>query len=130
MSRAHPCLLTADRDRGSASVWVLGLAAVLALAVTAAVLAGSAMVLRHKASAAADLSALAAASTALDGPTAACAAAAEVVAGMDAQLTSCTLSGRVAEVRVTVTADLGLVGEVTAEGFAWAGPVSSAPPAG
>ncbi|MGI8531468.1 MAG: Rv3654c family TadE-like protein, partial [Geodermatophilaceae bacterium] len=65
-------------ERGSAGVWLLGLCTVLALVATAAVLVGSAMVLRHRAAAAADLSALAAAGDVLAGETAACGRASTV----------------------------------------------------
>lgn len=111
-------------DRGSASTWLVGLCAVLILAVTASVLAGSAIVTRHRATAAADLSALAAAGSALEGRDAACAAAAEIAVGMGADVVSCDLAGVVATVRVAVSAELGVVGHVTAEASARAGPVS------
>lgn len=111
-------------DRGSASIWLLGLTSVLALAVVAAVLAGSAMVLRHRAGAAADLAALAAASKAVEGQDAACAAAAGVASAMGGTLRSCSLSGLVADVEVVTGADLGLVGRVEATGRARAGPVT------
>ncbi|MBA3252411.1 MAG: hypothetical protein H0T66_19390 [Geodermatophilaceae bacterium] len=112
------------RERGSASIWVLGLSAVLVLAVVAAVLVGSAITLRHRAAAAADLAALAAAGRALDGQAAACAAATQVAVGMKARVDACTLTGLVAEVWVTAAADLGLVGRVGAQAAARAGPVS------
>lgn len=115
--------MTRRGDRGSAGVWLLGLCSVLVLAATAAVLVGSAMVTRHKAIAAADLSALAAAVKALEGEESACAAAAGIAAAMDAQLVSCGLSGLVAEVGVAVSAELGVVGLATAHASARAGPV-------
>lgn len=113
-----------DRDRGSASIWLLGLTSVLVLTVVAAVLAGSAMVLRHRANAAADLAALAAATAAIEGRDAACALAADVAAGMGAELTECALDGFVAAVAVATSADLGVVGTVAAEARARAGPVT------
>ncbi|MGI8530526.1 MAG: Rv3654c family TadE-like protein [Geodermatophilaceae bacterium] len=112
-------------DRGSAGVWLLGLCSVLVLAATAAVLVGSAMVTRHKAIAAADLSALAAAGKAWEGTESACAAAADIATSMGAQLTSCSLSGVIAEVSVAVSVELGVVGLATAEASARAGPVES-----
>ncbi len=110
-------------DRGSASVWLLGLCSVLVLAAVAAVLLGSALVTRHRAIAAADLSALAAAATALEGAGPACAAAAGIATSMGAELTACALSGVVADVTVTVTAELGVVGLASARASARAGPV-------
>lgn len=113
-------------DCGSAGVWLLALCSVLVLAVTAAVLVGSALVTRHKATAAADLSALAAAGKALEGEGASCAAAADIATSMGAQLTACSLAGVVADVTVTVSADLGVVGLTTAHASARAGPVAYA----
>lgn len=109
-------------DRGSAGVWLLGLCSVLALAATAAVLVGSALVTRHKAIAAADLSALAAAGKALEGEESACAAAVDIATSMGARLTACSLSGVIADVTVTVSAELGVVGLATAQASARAGP--------
>lgn len=109
-------------ERGSAGVWLLGLCSVLALAATAAVLVGSALVTRHKAIAAADLSALAAAGKAIEGEETACAAAAGIAGSMDARLTACSLTGVVADVTVTVTVELGVVGLATARASARAGP--------
>lgn len=123
-----PCRATrARRERGSASIWVLALSAVLAVAVVAAVLVGSAITLRHRAAAAADLSALAAAGRALEGQAAACAAAADIAAAMTAELDGCTVTGLVAQVWVTAAADLGLVGRVGSQATARAGPVSEWP---
>lgn len=118
------------RDGGSTSVWLLGLCSVLGLAIVGALLLGSAAVLRHRAGAAADLAALAAAGAAAQGPEAACGQAARVVTGMAASLTSCRLVGLVAEIEVSVSADLLVVGRATAHGRARAGPVDAdaAPP--
>lgn len=107
-------------------MWLLGLCSVLVLAAVTAVLVGSAMVTRHRAIAAADLSALAAAGKALAGETAACAAAAGIAEAMGARLTRCRLSGIIAEVTVTVSAELGVVGLATAQASARAGPVDYA----
>ncbi|MGW6687458.1 Rv3654c family TadE-like protein [Streptomyces sp. NPDC054961] len=62
-------------------------------------LLGQAVVARHRAAAAADLAALAAAATWAHGPEAACAAAVRVAAAQGARVTGCVLSGEVAEVR-------------------------------
>ena len=58
-------------ERGSATVWVLALSGVLAAVGVAGVLIGAAVVARHRATSAADLSALAAAGqAATSGPVA------------------------------------------------------------
>ena len=62
-------------ERGSATVWVVALSGVLAAIGVAAVLVGAAVVGRHRATAAADLAALAAAEHAVRGDPGACAAA-------------------------------------------------------
>ncbi|MFJ2113157.1 MULTISPECIES: Rv3654c family TadE-like protein [unclassified Streptomyces] len=90
------------RDRGSATVWV-ALAAAAMCAVFAVVLAmGQAVVVRHRAGAAADLAALAAADHALLGPAAACGRAAGVAAAQGAEVVRCALSGQIADVTARV----------------------------
>jgi secretion/DNA translocation related TadE-like protein len=79
------------RDDGSATIWVLGCAALLALITAVAVLRGAAVVARHRAEGAADLAALAAAAhIGLD--LAGCAAAAAVADANGAHIQSCVLS--------------------------------------
>ncbi|MGY1914795.1 Rv3654c family TadE-like protein [Blastococcus sp. SYSU DS0973] len=110
-------------ERGSATVWVLALSAVLALLATAAVLVGVAAVARHRAAGAADLAALAAAGRAVLGNPAACPAAAEVAATNGAELTGCRVGEHgVVEVAVAVPVRLGRLGVHTAHGRARAGP--------
>lgn len=116
------------RETGSAGVWVLALCAVLGLAITGALLLGSAAVLRHRAGAVADLAALAAAAAAPQGSEAACGQAALVATGMSARLDACNLAGLVVEIEVSVSAELLVVGESTAHGRARAGPVGVGPP--
>jgi secretion/DNA translocation related TadE-like protein len=92
-------------DRGSATVLVLGLAAVIAVVGGLASCLGAVSVARHRAASAADLAALAAADRALEGPAAACAAAARAVRAVRAvagSLERCDLLGDVAEVTVVV----------------------------
>ncbi len=81
------------RDRGSASVYVLAVSAVTLMVGLAAVAVGTAVVTRHRAEAAADLGAIAAASAALRGQPGACAQAGEVVRANGAKLTGCRLVG-------------------------------------
>ncbi|MDO5081759.1 Rv3654c family TadE-like protein [Buchananella hordeovulneris] len=107
-----------SRDRGSATVAGLGIAA-LALALAWLILAlGAAQMARTTAQRAADLAALAAA-TALHSDGSACAVAAQVVAANAAGLAACTVEEEDVVVRTVVTAPLG-VGQARA--VARAGP--------
>jgi secretion/DNA translocation related TadE-like protein len=119
------------RDRGSASVWVLGCCGLLILVGTAGVLRASAVLGRHRAESAADLAALAAAGQigVSDGV---CAAARKVATANAATVDTCVpdlapdgRSGAV-RVRVTVVVRLPLVGAraVTASARAGRDPVS------
>ncbi|MFJ6630717.1 Rv3654c family TadE-like protein [Streptomyces sp. NPDC091376] len=92
-------------DRGSATVWA-AMAACAMCAVFAVVLAmGQAVVARHRAGAAADLAALAAADRALEGAAQACVAAAGVARAQGADLVRCAVAGEIAD--VTARAALG-----------------------
>jgi secretion/DNA translocation related TadE-like protein len=118
-------------DRGSATVWLVGLAGLVLLASTAGVVRGAALVARHRVEAAADLAALAAAARLAGGSGDPCAAARQVAGANGAALTACHLSGRVAEVEAETTLDAGLLGRHRAHARARAGPTSDAPaPAG
>ncbi len=111
-------------ERGSATVWVLALAAVLGLVTTASVLVGVAVVARHRAASAADLAALAAAGRAVTGDPDACAAAHDVARVNGADLTGCSVgSGAVVQVEVAIDVRLGRLGVHEAVGRARAGPV-------
>lgn len=116
--------LPTQRERGSATVWVLVLAAVLGLVAVAAVLAGAAVVARHRAGSAADLAALAAAGRAVIGDASACSAADDVAQANAAELTGCRIgAGSVVAVEVRVPVRLGPLGVHAAVGRARAGPV-------
>ena len=105
-------------DRGSGSLWLLGIGlAVLSFAVLVAQ-AGSALVAGHRAQVAADFGALAAAGRAVDGPGAACGRADRIVRANGAVLRDCRLDGLDAVVETTAEASFGPVG-----GRARAGPV-------
>ncbi|MCX4512347.1 flp pilus-assembly TadE/G-like family protein [Streptomyces sp. NBC_01619] len=94
-----------NHDRGSATVWA-AMAACAMCAVFAVVLAmGQAVVARHRAGAAADLAALAAADRALEGAAQACVAAAGVARAQGADLVRCAVDGEIAD--VTARAALG-----------------------
>lgn len=89
-------------ERGMATVASLGLISVVAGAATLSVLVGGVVAARHRAGAAADFAALAAAQRWQAGPVTACRAAAAVARADGAILESCRLTGAVAEVRVSV----------------------------
>lgn len=89
-------------DRGSATVLVLASVAVLCVVAAAGVVLGQAAVTRHRAEAAADLGALAAADRVLEGPVAGCARAAAVVRAGGAALTRCDWEAAVVSIEVEV----------------------------
>lgn len=112
-------------DRGGATV-----AACLALAglLCATVLIGQVgvvVVARHRAQAAADLGALAAAGALAGGAEAACALADVPVRRMGAVVRRCAVEQWDVEVSVEVRAALGVLGTRTVGGIARAGPVDS-----
>ncbi|OLT14009.1 hypothetical protein BJF78_20585 [Pseudonocardia sp. CNS-139] len=84
---------------------------------------GSAVTARHRAEAAADLAALAAAGHAVHGTDAACERAGEIAAAMDAAVAFCALDGWDALVEVRVEIPLSLPGTGPARGRARGGPV-------
>jgi secretion/DNA translocation related TadE-like protein len=111
------------RERGSGSVYVLGLMAVVVLVGITGLALGAALVARHRAAAAADLSAISAAADVIEGGGSACRKAASVAAAQGARLTSCQIAGAIATVTVQVrmAGPLSHVGSAT--GHARAGPV-------
>ncbi|HEY0572658.1 MAG TPA: Rv3654c family TadE-like protein [Pseudonocardia sp.] len=123
MSPARRCAGRIDeRDCGVATVWAAGGMAVVLALTAVGVNLGAAIGSRHRAEAAADLAALAAASHAGDGETPACAHGARVAEGMSARLVSCRLSGWEARVELEVRPPLSLGGWGIARGRARAGP--------
>lgn len=115
----------ADRGGEAGSATVLG-AAFIAVLVTVAVGAaalGSAVVARHRAQAAADLAALAAAAALPLGPEAACGRAAAVAHAMSAGLRDCGVRQLDAVVGVGVAVRLGRWDLGVAQSVARAGPV-------
>ena len=112
-------------DRGAGTIFVLALGLLLVAAGVAGAAVGAARVGRHEARTAADLGALAGAVRVIDGPSAACARAARLVAANDAVLTSCDVQEMeiVVYVEVVVTPLPGLTRRATAG--ARAGPVYS-----
>lgn len=92
-----------EADRGSASIWVLTAAGIVFAVAAVVVLYGSAVAARHKAGAAADLAALAAADWLWTGDTdAPCSAAAHIARRNGAELVACKAGAGVADVRTKV----------------------------
>ena len=104
-----------SRDRGSASVWLAGLAALIVLATMVAMVRGSAVLARHRAATWKTMAAC--------GPTPACAAARRIAARNGGSLARCAMSGADVEVEVTRPVVLGSLGAWIASARARAGPV-------
>jgi secretion/DNA translocation related TadE-like protein len=123
---ARSLLVRARDDRGSASIWVLGIAlAVVSLAVSVAWAAGV-LIAHHRAQAAADLGALAGAPYAVQGLPAACAAAGRVVEANAARMVDCGLVGL--DIMITVeTQSFGRPGRPMVFATARAGPERTGP---
>lgn len=109
-------------DRGSATVWSLGVIAVLCVVFGAVLALGQAVTVRHRAAGGADLAALAAADHWAEGSAAACARAERVAAAQGTRLVRCALVGETSD----VTAASGR-GPFTATVRARAGPADSGP---
>lgn len=107
-------------------MWTAGAVAALIMIAVFLFWLGAASVARHRASAAADLAALAAAARAGDGVAAACEKARSVTNHMRAEVVSCRLDGWDALVEVEVEVGLPHVLDSfgSAEGRARAGPVT------
>jgi secretion/DNA translocation related TadE-like protein len=114
-------------DRGSASLWVLGVGLAVLLFAGAVAAAGSVLVAKHRAQAAADLGALAGAVHAAEGPDVACAWAGQVTEGNGASLVECLVDGL--DVVVTVNVEPAGVGRAVgpARARARAGPARAVP---
>lgn len=98
--------------------------AVVMVVTVAATQVGAAVVARHRAQAAADLAALAAAAWLVGGPGAACEAAQTVVTAMRAQNSGCATDGLDVVVRVEIPVHVGRWGAGYARASARAGPVA------
>ena len=106
-------------DEGSASVWGIALLLPVVLAVIAATDTAAGVIARHRASAAADLAALAAARRLPEGSVTACAWAARVARANDVGLSACDCG--VLACQVTTTLRLPRLGGTVAIGRARAG---------
>jgi secretion/DNA translocation related TadE-like protein len=114
-------------ERGSGTVWMVALIAVVGVFSVFGLALGQAMTARHRAGAAADLAALAAADRALEGPRAACDRARVVAAAHGARLLDCALDGEVSDVRVEIEVPAALVTLAPARVRARAGPAHAPP---
>ncbi|HEU0087452.1 MAG TPA: Rv3654c family TadE-like protein [Pseudonocardiaceae bacterium] len=117
-------------DRGAATVWAVGVLAVLMGVAVFALYLGGAMLARHQAESAADLAALAGAGGVIGGEQQACAQARRVSDRMRVRLLSCRVQGWdvLVEVIVRPGGTLGGFGEAT--GRARAGPAGGRDSAG
>jgi secretion/DNA translocation related TadE-like protein len=111
------------RERGSASILVMGVGLVVVLFGAACSWVGAAVVARHQAETAADLGALAGAQRSVLGDRAACARAGRIVAANGAGVLACSVDGLDITVRVGVGPP-GLAGRFSlATATARAGPL-------
>jgi secretion/DNA translocation related TadE-like protein len=115
------------RDGGYATVWAVGGITVIMALVVFAVQLGTAIATRHRAEAAADLAALAAAQHAVRGQQVACARAGQIATAMGGVLAECGLLGWEALVTVRVAAPFTLLTAGEAAGSARAGPAVESP---
>ena len=118
---------TDPADRGAADSGIATVWAAIAVAALVAVLAAmlglvAAVGGRHRAEAAADLAALAAAAQAVRGEAVACGRAAQVATGTGGRLVLCRVRGGEAVVEVEVALRVAVLGGVTARSRARAGP--------
>ena len=90
-------------DRGSASLWVLAVGLALVAAGTAGAMVGVARLAKHEARTTADLGALAGAARLLEGDSAACGRATEIVSANGGRLTGCMVDGWTLVVTARVT---------------------------
>ncbi|MBW0119417.1 Rv3654c family TadE-like protein, partial [Pseudonocardia abyssalis] len=117
-------------DGGFATVWAAGAVAVLLGLLVVGIELGAGIAARHRAEAAADLGALAAAGDAVHGTAAACARATTIADRMDTRIRSCRLDGW--EALVETEADLGpaVLGPSVVTARARAGPAPLGAPPG
>ena len=123
-SRRRPSL---RHDRGSGTVWVIALMALVWLMAVVVMSVGGVRAARHRAHAAADLAALAAAAHAMDGPAKACGLAVTVARAARGRLTACVLRERVAGVKVVVASRVPGFGSFYVTAVARAGPAFPQP---
>jgi len=118
--------LSRSGERGSATLVAVAMMAVLMSITLGGTVVGSAVIARHRAQAAADLAALAAAGRIASGPQSACGFAGSVAAANGAKVSGCTVEELDVVVTVEVAVSLGSLGIAPAAAAARAGPVPSA----
>lgn len=123
--RRPPLSNRACDDRGSASLLAVALIAILLAFTTGAAYLGAAVIARHRAQAAADLAALAAAGAVAGGPEAACARASQIASAMRTTVAACRVDGLDVVLDVQVRVSLGRFGTGSARAVARAGPVET-----
>jgi secretion/DNA translocation related TadE-like protein len=112
-------------ERGSASLLAVAMMAVLLTITIGGVYVGSAVIARHRAQAAADLAAVAAAAHLADGADAACMQASTVAKAMRARITQCAVDKLDVVVTMDINVALGRLGVGPARATARAGPVDA-----
>lgn len=117
----------AARDAGAGTVLALAVITSVVLAATAVATFGEAVVVRHRAAAAADAAALAGAVATSSGRGDGCRVAGSVAARLGARLSACRLRGAVVAVRVDVSPPAWLAWAGTARISARAGPAVTNP---
>ena len=111
------------QDRGSGTLWMLALIGLIWSVATMAMAVGGVRAARHRAYAAADLAALAAASHLADGAGSACELAARIARGSGARLRQCVFHGRISDVVVvSEIRSIPALDHLTATARARAGP--------
>lgn len=114
-------------ERGSATILVLGLGALIGVATAAGLVRGVTVVARHRAEAAADLAALAAAQVVIEGAHRACAVAGWVAEANGVTVRRCIVSGDVVDIEVAQTLSVGRLGYWPVVARAKAGPATNLP---
>lgn len=109
------------KDEGAGVAWMLCVCAVVWAAAVTLVVVGGATVARHRAGAAADLGALAAAQALLSGRSDPCAAAALVAGAQGARVVECVVEAQSVRVVAEVRAHAGRLPLPAAQGRARAG---------
>ena len=124
-SRRRPSPRPNLDERGSASLVAVAIMAVLLAITTGGAYVGSAVIARHRAQAAADLAALAAAAHLAEGTTAACGRASALARTMRTTVTQCAVDDLDVLVTVEAPIALGRFGVGPAGATARAGPVEN-----
>ncbi|MGW0810513.1 Rv3654c family TadE-like protein [Nonomuraea sp. NPDC002799] len=119
-----------DNERGSATLWGVGLMGLLMAVATAFATVGSVRVARHRVNNAADLSALAAARLALLDPEGACAKASALAMQNGVHLTQCKITHEIADIWTSLPISMPVLGTLTLRGRSRAGPAEFTPAEG